>query len=56
VPQGKAGEEAFAVIRDAMKDKDRVALARIVLTNRGHVMAIEAFGKDRVGTILRLRL
>src|SRR4029450_87694 len=40
VPDGKAGEEAFAVIRDAMKDKDRVALARIVLTNREHVMAI----------------
>src|SRR5690349_4154633 len=26
VPNGKAGEEAFAVIRDAMKDKRRVAL------------------------------
>ena len=25
VPQGKAGDEAFAVIRDAMKDKGRVA-------------------------------
>ena len=45
VPDGKAGEEAFAVIRDAMKDKGRVALARIVLTNREHVMAIEPFGK-----------
>ena len=28
VPDGKAGVDAFAVIRDAMKDKDRVALAR----------------------------
>ena len=27
VPDGKSGEEAFAVIRDAMKDKGRVALA-----------------------------
>jgi DNA end-binding protein Ku len=27
-PQGKMGADAFAVIRDAMKDKDRVALAR----------------------------
>jgi Ku protein len=53
VPQGKAGEEAFAVIRDAMKDKGRVALARIVLTNREHVMAIEPFGKGLLGTILR---
>src|ERR1700761_5525941 len=40
VPDGKAGVDAFAVIRDAMKDQDRVALARIVLTNREHVIAI----------------
>jgi DNA end-binding protein Ku len=53
VPEGKAGEEAFAVIRDAMKDKGRVALARIVLTNREHVMAIEPFAKGLLGTILR---
>ena len=53
VPDGKAGEEAFAVIRDAMKDKGRVALARIVLTNREHVMAIEPFGKIMLATILR---
>jgi len=53
VPDGKAGDEAFAVIRDAMKDKSRVALARIVLTNREHVMAIEPFGKGLLGTILR---
>src|SRR5215218_2063309 len=36
VPDGKAGIDAFAVIRDAMKDQDRVALGRIVLTNREH--------------------
>jgi len=53
VPQGKVGEEAFAVIRDAMKDKDRVALARVVLTDREHLTAIEPFGKILVGTILR---
>jgi DNA end-binding protein Ku len=53
VPDGKAGEEAFAVIRDAMKDKGRVALAKIVLTNREHIMAMEPFGKVMLGTILR---
>jgi DNA end-binding protein Ku len=53
VPDGKAGVEAFAVIRDAMKNKDRVALARIVLTNREHVMAIEPLGKGLLGTTLR---
>jgi Ku protein len=53
VPDGRAGEEAFAVIRDAMKDKSRVALARIVLANRERVMAIEPFGKIMLGTVLR---
>src|SRR6202042_2531436 len=53
VPDGKAGIDAFAVIRDAMKDQDRVALARIVLTNREHVMAIEPLGKGLLGTTLR---
>jgi Ku protein len=53
VPDGKAGVDAFAVIRDAMKDSDRVALARIVLTNREHVMAIEPFDKGLLATTLR---
>jgi len=52
-PDGKAGAEAYAVIRDAMKDQDRVALARIVLTNREHVIAIEPLGKGLLGTTLR---
>src|SRR3954463_12182870 len=52
-PDGKAGVDAFAVIRDAMKDKDRVALARIVLTNREHIIAIEPLGKGLLGTTLR---
>ena len=52
-PDGKAGIDAFAVIRDAMKDQDRVALSRIVLTNREHVIAIEPLGKGLLGTMLR---
>lgn len=52
-PDGKAGIDAFAVIRDAMKDQDRVALARIVLTNREHIIAIEPRGKGLLGTTLR---
>src|SRR5947199_1461355 len=52
-PDGKTAVEAFAVIRDAMKDKERVALARIVLSNREHVVAIEPLGKGLLGTTLR---
>ncbi len=36
-----------------MKDQDRVALARIVLTNREHIIAIEPLGKGLLGTTLR---
>jgi DNA end-binding protein Ku len=53
VPDGKTSEEAFAVIRDAMKDKGRVALARIVFANREHILAIEPWGKGMLGTTLR---
>ena len=52
-PDGKAGIDAFAVIRDAMKNKGRVALARIVLTNREHIVAIEPLGKGLLGITLR---
>lgn len=52
-PNGKAGVEAFAVIRDAMKDKDRVALSRIVIAHREHIMALEPLGKGILGTTLR---
>jgi DNA end-binding protein Ku len=53
VPDGKSGEEAFAVIRDAMKDEGRIALARIVFANREHILAIEPWGKGLLGTTLR---
>ena len=52
-PDAKSGEEAFTVIRDAMKDKGRVALARIVFASREHIMAIEPWGKGLLGTTLR---
>lgn len=52
-PNGKAGTDAFAVIRDAMKDKDKVALARIVIAHREHIIALEPLGKGLLGTTLR---
>lgn len=53
VPDDKSGEEAFAVIRDAMKDKGRVALGRVVFANREHILAMEPWGKGILGTTLR---
>lgn len=53
VPVGKEGLDAFSVIRDAMKDKGRVALARVVLSNRERILAIEPFGKGFLAMTLR---
>jgi DNA end-binding protein Ku len=52
-PSDKAGAEAFVVIRDAMKDQDRVALAKIVMAHREHIIMIEPLGKGLLGTTLR---
>ena len=53
VPDGESGEEAFSIIRDAMKDKGRVALGGIIFANRQHILAIEPWGKGMLGTTLR---
>jgi DNA end-binding protein Ku len=53
VPDGKVAAEAFIVIRDAMKDKNRAGLARIVMANREHIIALEPLGKGILGTTLR---
>src|ERR1700742_4046396 len=53
VPDGKVGHDAFAVIRETIRSLDQVALARVVLTNREHVIALEARNKGLVGMLLR---
>jgi DNA end-binding protein Ku len=53
VADGSSGEEAYCVIRDAMRDKGRSALARVVMAHREHVIAIQPFDKGLVGTTLR---
>jgi DNA end-binding protein Ku len=52
-PEGQVGQEAFAVIREAMRGKDLVALGRVVLSKRERVLMIEPSGKGFVGTTLR---
>jgi len=53
IPEGKVGHDAFAVIRETIRAMDKVALGRVVLTNREHVIALEARGNGIVGTLLR---
>jgi DNA end-binding protein Ku len=52
-PEGKVGVDAFAVIRDAIEETNKVALGRVVLTSREHVIALEPRGKGLMGTLLR---
>src|SRR5688500_6885892 len=53
VPSGKTGVEAFAVIREAMKLKNTVALGRLVMGTRERVCAIEIEEAGLVLTTLR---
>ena len=53
VPDGKVGHDAFAVIRETIRSLDKVALARVVLTSREHVIALEARDKGLMGMLLR---
>ena len=53
VPDGKVGHEAYAVIRETIRTLDKVALARVVLTSREHVIALEARDKGLMGMLLR---
>ena len=53
VPDWKVGHDAYAVIRETIRTMDKVAIARVVLTNREHIIALEARGKGLVGMLLR---
>jgi len=52
-PDGKVGHDAFAVIRETIREMDKVAIGRVVLTNREHIIALEPLEKGLVGTLLR---
>jgi len=51
-PEDKVGQEAFAVIRDAMNKKKMVGIGRVVMARRERVMMLEPFGKGIMGTTL----
>ncbi|WFU54792.1 Ku protein [Bradyrhizobium pachyrhizi] len=52
-PDGKVGHDAFAVIRETIREMDKVAIGRVVLTNREHIIALEPLDKGLMGTLLR---
>jgi DNA end-binding protein Ku len=53
VPDGEVGQQAFAVIREAIRKEGMVALGRVVFTSREHVIALEPRGKGLLGITLR---
>jgi DNA end-binding protein Ku len=52
-PKDQAGQDAFAVIREAMRNKGMAALGRVVLAKRERVIMIEPWDKGLLGTTLR---
>lgn len=52
-PDGMVGIDAFAVLRDAMRDADMVAIGRVVLQRRERIMMIEPWEKGLLATVLR---
>lgn len=53
VPDGQFAQEAFAVIREAMAQKEMVALGRVAMAGRERLVAIEPYGKGMRVTRLR---
>ena len=53
VPRELVGQEAFAVIRDAMRNQEVVGLGRVVLSSREQPILIEPMGNGLRGVTLR---
>ncbi len=52
-PDGAMAEETFAVLREAMRQSGKLAIARLVLTNRERVITIGARENGMFVTVLR---
>ena len=55
VPQDDVAEEAFAVIREAMRKEDLAGLARVVIYRREHLLLLRPRGKGLMATTLRYK-
>jgi DNA end-binding protein Ku len=53
IPDGEAGEETYAVIRDAMKEENVVGVGKVMLSSREHMIAIQPLGNGIMGNLLR---
>jgi DNA end-binding protein Ku len=55
VPQDEMSQEAFAVIREAMRKDDLVGLAHVVIYRREHLLLLAPRGKGLMATALRYK-
>ena len=55
VPQDDVAQEAFAVIREAMRTEELVGLARVVIYRREHLLLLAPRGKGIMATALRYK-
>jgi DNA end-binding protein Ku len=53
VPNDKVGQDAFAVMREAMRDKKMVGVGKVVISKRERPIVLEPFGKGLRGMTLR---
>src|SRR4051794_6605324 len=53
VPDGEVGQQAFAMIREAIRKEGLVAIGRVTFRSREHVIALEARGMGLLGMTLR---
>jgi DNA end-binding protein Ku len=52
-PEDKVAQEAFAVIRDAMKARGKAGVGRVVISRRERMVLLEPLGKGIMATVLR---
>lgn len=55
VPQDDVAQEAFAVIREAMRKEELAGLARVVIYRREHILLLRPRGKGLMATTLRYK-
>src|SRR6266702_1067672 len=52
VPENQVGQDAFVVIREAMRRKNMVGLGRVVISRRERIVMLEPFDKGLMATTL----
>jgi DNA end-binding protein Ku len=52
-PDGPVAEEGFRILREAMRQANKVAIGQVVISNKEHIVAIQALDKGLIVNTLR---